>query len=133
MAKRTAKSIKANCDRLARKAVNLRDEVCQRCGGSISLQCCHVKGRKFNATRCDLLNLLLLCSSDPTSGHEGCHQWFDRDTISSKRWFEEKFPARADHLAEIEASWDDRTKVWRDTDWLEVETFLKTYIDELNN
>ncbi|GAF75031.1 unnamed protein product [marine sediment metagenome] len=129
--KRTAKSIKASCVRLARKAVNLRDGVCQKCGGSVNLQCCHVKVRKYNATTCDLLNLILLCSSDPYSGHEGCHQWFDRDIISSGRWFEATFPARADHLAEIERSRDDRIKVWRDTEWLEVETFLKDYIRDL--
>ena len=129
---RKPKSVKANCDRLARKVIHLRDEVCQRCGGSVNLQCAHVKGRKYNVTRWDLLNLLLLCSCDPSTGHEGCHEWFDKHIILGQRWFEETYPVRADHLADVERNWELRLKTWKLKDFLKVEDYLKDKIKDLS-
>jgi len=131
MAKRTARTIKANCDRLAREVIRLRDVVCQRCGGSVNLQVAHVKVRQYNVTRHDLLNLLLLCSSNPATGHKGCHEWFDTNTVLSSKWFEDTFPARHRHLAEIERNWETRTKTWRADDWLKVEKYLKEKLKDL--
>ena len=129
--KRRIGAVKNNCDKLARKVILLRDVVCQRCGGSINLQCCHVKVRQFNVTRWDLLNLILLCSSDPTTGHYGCHQWFDINIVEGMRWFEETYPARADHLADIEANWDKRNKKLYVSDFEDIEQYLKDKIIDL--
>ena len=127
--KRTKTTIKNNCDRLVRECIRLRDVVCQRCGCSINLQCAHVKVRKYNVTRWDLLNLLLLCGSDPASGHEGCHDWFDKHHLISSEWFKEKFPERHQHISDIERNW--QIKTWRVDDFLEVENYLKDKLKDL--
>ncbi|MDD5459709.1 MAG: hypothetical protein PHF37_09995 [Phycisphaerae bacterium] len=113
-------------DDLVRKIIRLRDDwTCQRCGihcketGEVA----HVEIRKYINTRWDLLNLLLLCNK--------CHSWFDQNRVAGMRWFEETFPVRADHLADIKRDETYRRMVYRVSDYKEINTALKAKLKEL--
>ena len=76
--------------------------------------------------RWDLLNLILLCKS--------CHGEFDSNPAMGMRWFQEAFPARFGYIADLKIrskSGEQRTKIWRDSDLLEIELVLKEKLEEL--
>ena len=99
------------------KATKLHSKVirtigmCERCGDADyeRLQCAHIIGRKYNATRTDLRNAFCLCAT--------CHAFFTDHPVEFG-----KFVARTwantyyDHLKELarpgtkgtDAFWDDR-------------------------
>jgi len=111
-------------DTLARKIIRLRDVTCQcpECeGGGLALECAHVGIiRKYYISRWDLLNLLLLCKT--------CHGKFDANEAWGMRWFNEKFPARFQYLADLKIlknSHEEATKTWRNSDLKEIEDSLK--------
>jgi hypothetical protein len=127
MAKR--KSRIARMDALARKIVNLRDVTCQcpECEGEgYALECAHIIIRRFYVCRWNLLNLILLCKK--------CHAKFDANPVWGMRWFNEKFPARAEVIADLKIlrnSPEERTKTWYDSDLEEIEDGLKEKLSEL--
>ncbi len=66
-------------DVLFSQVIRLRDKVCQRCGGSNSLQCSHFYGRAKKSVRWDEDNAAALCF--------GCHQYLGSHPLEHVEWF----------------------------------------------
>ncbi len=80
-------------DSLLSQAIRLRDKTCQKCGHSNHLGAAHYypKG-KYTRLRYDLDNVILLCWLP-------CHfGWAHKDIPGFNKWFEEKYPERAERL-----------------------------------
>ena len=86
------------------KATKLHAEVvrsrgrCERCGDQgPTLQCAHIIGRRYNATRCDPLNAWCLCARCHfrLTDHPDEHMEFVADTIGLDAFFELKARAEA--------------------------------------
>ena len=56
---------------------------CQNCGGQDHIQCCHIRSRKFSATRTDPNNSIALCAS--------CHAIFTQDEFLWVDWCDERW------------------------------------------
>ena len=88
--KRPPKEVKI-LDDLCRRLVFLRDRnTCQKCGSGERLQWAHVHTRGVHSLRWEPDNSLTLCQGDHYHGH--------LHPTEFSRWFEEKFPKRAEHL-----------------------------------
>lgn len=71
----TAKAAKGRADRLFSLLIRATKgaDGCQNCGSSDNLQCAHIIGRSFSATRCLEDNAYALCAS--------CHWLFTNNAI----------------------------------------------------
>lgn len=109
-------------DTLAKVCVKTRDDfTCQiqydaSCSGTMqpldhNCQWCHIKSRNSNNLRWDLLNALCGCGR--------CHQWAHANPNQFGVWFKEKYYYRDGYINLPRAS-----KVWREDDFREVESFL---------
>lgn len=116
------KAFKKWLDVLCKVVVKTRDGfACQmrhdeKCSGTMvpldfNCQWCHIKSRKSNNTRWDLLNAVTGC------GH--CHSWGHDNPNEFGVWFAMAFPARNHYL-----SIPKELKTWREDDFKEVEAFL---------
>jgi 5-methylcytosine-specific restriction endonuclease McrA len=71
------------CDKLFSEIVRSQG-VCDRCGSTRNVQCCHIVSRRHLHTRWDLENAIPLCS--------GCHLfWAHKNPHEFVRWFDDKF------------------------------------------
>jgi hypothetical protein len=118
MSKFKPKPFKKWLDALARLCCKTRDDwTCQHtdCGRVVSGKLCnahHIKCRKHNYLRWDLINLLTLCAT--------CHRVKFHDGPEGAVWFEKTYPARYNHIL----SKSPNIGTWREDDFLEVEEYL---------
>lgn len=70
---------------------------CERCGSHNNLQCAHLIGRRYNATRTDTTNAWCLCATCHfrLTDHPDEHMAFVADTIGMDAFFELKARAEA--------------------------------------
>lgn len=82
---------KKQADNLMAKLIRARGK-CEWCGrvNNVQLQCAHYVGRNNHNLRYDPMNLLCLCA--------GCHRKGHDDPDMFVKWFEKKFPRRAEHV-----------------------------------
>jgi hypothetical protein len=104
------KGKKGKATRLHSKVVR-EIRMCERCGETeyTQLQCAHIIGRKYNATRTDLRNAFCLCA--------GCHAYFTDHPVEfgkfvQKMWSKKYYPTLKE-LAQpgtkgTDAFWEDR-------------------------
>lgn len=89
--------LKAKATRLHSEVVRQRG-FCQRCGVvNDTLQCAHIIGRRYNATRTDETNAWCLCARCHfrLGEHPDEHMQFVADTIGMDTYFELKARAEA--------------------------------------
>ena len=98
-------------DTLFSKIIRQRDERCQKCGNTNSLQCSHVIPKSQSLPlRWDNLNAKALCLS--------CHlYWWHKDILAAQEWFTNTFPDRSKYLEEhrndiIKFSLDDYKEMY---------------------
>lgn len=88
--------------------------VCERCRGTRYLQCAHIVGRTYSATRTDLDNAWCLCAT--------CHRDVDthwdekrdlvKNTIGMARYSHLKRKATAHAESKVQFNWaDERTRL----------------------
>ncbi len=90
------KGLKAKATKLHSQVVRLRGR-CERCGSVSNLQCAHLIGRRYNATRTDERNAWCLCATCHfrLTDHPDEHMAFVADTIGLNAYFEMKLRAEA--------------------------------------
>jgi hypothetical protein len=119
-------------DVLAKVVVKTRDGfTCQivhdpACSGTMipldkNCQWCHIKSRKSNKTRWDLLNTLTGC------GH--CHAWAHANPNEFGVWFAAKYPHRDGWINAVQKQ---PNKTWRQKDFEQIERFLLQKSIDLN-
>lgn len=121
MAVAYGKGPKGKATRLHSLVVRKRGR-CQRCGSTANLQCAHIIGRKFSATRTDENNAWCLCASCHArfTDHPDEHMAFVAETIgmdafdvlkrkaldNSRPWRESMWQEEVDRLQAIIDSWE---------------------------
>ena len=69
-------------DALWSQAVKLRDNGrCRKCGGDHNVQSHHVFKRRHTGTAFDVDAGLTLCTSNPATGQEGCHEFVEKHAV----------------------------------------------------
>lgn len=88
--------LKAKATKLHSQVVRQRGR-CERCGSTSNLQCAHLIGRRYNATRTDTRNAWCLCATCHfrLTDHPDEHMTFVADTIGLDAFFEMKQRAEA--------------------------------------
>lgn len=81
----------------------------------------HVVCRDYNIVAWDPLNLICLCSA--------CHALAEKQSLVFNRWFEAKYPNRADHIAKMLLM---PPKTWRQSDFEQEEIDLLEYCIDIN-
>lgn len=66
------KTLTRRLDKICSEIIRSRG-VCEKCGSSKNLQCCHIFSRTYRSTRWSLENLLCLCAK--------CHFWSHKNPI----------------------------------------------------
>jgi len=116
MSKFKPKPFKTWLDALTRVVVKTRDDwQCQMCGAVVSGRQCHahhIKTRKYNYLRWDLLNLITLCSS--------CHTVKFHEGPEGAVWFAKEYHSRFEYIL----GKDRHVGTWREDDFLGVEEYL---------
>lgn len=116
MAKFKPKPYKEWLDELAKLCCKTRDNwTCQFCKKTVGGWDCnahHIKCRKHNYLRWDLINLLTLCAA--------CHRVKFHDGPEGAVWFEGKYPDRYKYILGKKPD----IGTWRESDFLEVEEYL---------
>jgi 5-methylcytosine-specific restriction endonuclease McrA len=105
-----AKGAKARADKFFSLIVRSKG-ACENCGLTTNLQCAHIRSRRFNNTRCELLNAFCLCAA--------CHRKFtDEPLLFASFVHEKRTPA--------EIRWLDRKSLdIGKVDWDEIAVRLK--------
>jgi len=124
MARFKAKPFKKWLDALARFAVKTRDGFqCQKCKAYVIGYDCHwhhIKSRKSNYLRWDLINGLTLCSQ--------CHSFW-HDGPEGAVWLYQKHPARYHYITKRKP----KVGSWKEQDFKRVEQYLIDKIKEFKD
>lgn len=112
MAIKKATGAKGRCDTLCSKIVRSAG-ACQHCGRTDSLQCCHIIGRTYSATRTDLDNLQCLCAK--------CHFRFHAFPREFSRWITDSIGSEKYEALRLKAEsfkgtfdWDEELRRLKD-------------------
>lgn len=111
------KGPKGKADKLCSLVVRSRGR-CESCGSTQNLQAAHIHGRRFNATRVDLLNLWCLCAT--------CHWRVDNHADEKLALAERTIGLNAYH--ELKQKAEAGVKV-SDAFWLERVEMLQRFLD----
>lgn len=113
------KGSKGKATRLHSLVVRQRGR-CERCGSTQNLQCAHIIGRKFSATRTDPENAWCLCASchRRLTDHPDEHMAFVALTIGMDRFDELKRKAL------------DNPRPWKESMWQEQVEILQSMLRE---
>lgn len=108
-------------DTLAKICIKTRDDfTCQikreGCSGTMqpldfNCQWCHIKSKKSNDFRFDMLNALCGCAH--------CHAWAHANPVLFGVWFIETYPYRAEYINR-----PTKIKTWREDDFKKIEAGL---------